>query len=362
MLLFLLCLSLVRANGDFSVASYLPEWRYEGANWETISQYTSHLILFSLEVGPRGTIQALDRIPRPELLAQAREAATRHGTKLMICFGGNGRSQGFGPMVANKKERKTFVSNLVALCDEYGFDGVDYNWEYPGYTFGRGYKSEEGVRADYDGLLELLKETKRAFSEGSPERVITMAYYPDGRQEELLAERGAPQYVDLFHMMSYDQNGAQHSSFDFGKLAVQRGLKHLPAHKLTMGVPFYGRHSKTGDWVTYEDLVQQHQLVGEVKQALDSVKVEGGTMGFNGVKTISRKTLYAAQQSLGGVMIWEVGQDCRIHPVTHGATTHVTTCPEGEKSSLLVAIGNAMKEAEVSREGQTQTGTEKDEL
>ena len=41
---------------------------------------------------------------------------------------------------------------------------------------------------------------------------VTMAYYPDGRQEPLLAAEGAPRYVELFHMMSYDQPGAQHSS------------------------------------------------------------------------------------------------------------------------------------------------------
>ena len=72
----------------FAVASYLPEWRYEGANWDTICQYSTHLILFSLEVGPGGEIMALDRLPRADLLKLAREAATRHRTALLICFGG----------------------------------------------------------------------------------------------------------------------------------------------------------------------------------------------------------------------------------------------------------------------------------
>ena len=71
----------------FAVASYLPEWRYEGANWNTICQYSTHLILFSLEVGPGGEITALDRLPRADLLKLAREAATRHRTALLICFG-----------------------------------------------------------------------------------------------------------------------------------------------------------------------------------------------------------------------------------------------------------------------------------
>ena len=42
-------------------------------------------------------------------------------------------------------------------------------------------------------------------------------------------------------------------------------------------------------------------------------------------------------------MIWEVGQDCRLEPVTHGAKTHVRTCPgDGDASSLLAAVRRAV--------------------
>ena len=41
---------------------------------------------------------------------------------------------------------------------------------------------------------------------------------------------------------------------------------------------------------------------------------------------------------LGGVMIWEVGQDCQVDTVTHGENTHIATCPHGEESALLTAI------------------------
>ena len=43
-------------------------------------------------------------------------------------------------------------------------------------------------------------------------------------------------------------------------------------------------------------------------------------------------------------MIWEVGQDCRMRAVIHGDTTHGVTCPEGEASSLLVALRDAASE------------------
>ena len=360
-LLVLLCAAVdsspdtgVDGASDFAVAAYLPEWRYEGANWDTIAEHVTHLILFSLEIAPDGSLSALDRIPRPELLKQARSAATRHGTQLMICFGGNGRSAGFSPMVRDAHARARFISELVKLCDKHDFDGVDYNWEYPGYDFGRGYLPDSELRADYDGLGKLLRETRAAFSEGSARaRSITMAYYPDGRQEQLLFEHDAHRYVNLLHMMSYDQGGEQHSSYAFGKLAVKRGLAHLPAASLTLGLPFYGRHSKTGDWVTYEDIVQGKQhgtaLVGKGARKLDSVFVAGGSLGFNGPHTIGRKTKFAVKKRLGGVMIWEVGQDCRIHEVKHGAQTHVANCPEGPRSSLLVAITRAMTKAGVQR-------------
>jgi len=324
-----------------AVVAYLPEWRYEGANWETISEHVTHLLLFSMEMSPEGKITARDRFPRSELLSQAREATRKHGTELMICFGGNGRSAGFSPMSRKSSGRKRFLQELAELIEKYDLDGVDYNWEYPGYSFGRGYLSEAEVDADYKGLAKLVSSTRKMFQKrGWDSKVITLAYYPDGRQEKLFKQYGIAEHADLLHMMSYDQGGAQHSSMELGTKSADQGKAILPALQLTMGVPFYGRHSRTGDWTTYEDLVQRHWPLGA---EMDSVQAPdgGATIGFNGVETIRAKTTYSLQHGLGGVMIWEVGQDCRLIPVVHGATTHVRTCP-ADKASLLLAITDAI--------------------
>merc|ERR1711934_260229 len=113
------------------------------------------------------------------------------------------------------------------------------------------------------------------------------------------------------------------------------------------GVPFYGRHSQTGDWTTYEDLVQKHHPLAA---KVDSVPAGVGkaTIGFNGVTMIEKKTRYALDKAIGGVMIWEVGQDCRLVPVTHGTKTHIRTCP-ADNSSLLLAITRAIAEAGYTR-------------
>ena len=91
--------------------------------------------------------------------------------------------------------------------------------------------------------------------------------------------------------------------------------------------------------MTYEDLVQKYPLSGKEDQVKN--KDTGVKIGFNGRSTISWKVKHAITEGVGGVMIWEVGQDCRVLPVTRGATVHVKTCPNGEESSLLAAIREA---------------------
>jgi len=336
MLVPLLMVLLIHHSNTFSTVGYMPEWRHEGADFDRLCQHLSHLIFFSLEMTPKGDIIALDRLPRQELMAEARSAATRHGTKLLLCLGGNGRSGGFSVMVRNSKNRKRFVENLVKLLNTYELDGVDYNWEYPGYRMGKGYMEEKEILKDYEGLANLVRETREAFKDS--DKVITLAYYPDTKQEKLLHLVGVDEHVDLLHSMSYDQGGANHSPRELAaKTLNQADIAGLPLSKLCLGVPFYGRKASVeGDWVTYEDLVQEHKLSG--KEDVVTNTKDGVGVGFNGKQTLGWKVKLAVKENLGGVMIWEVGQDCRVNPVQRGDMVHVTTCPEGEDSSLLAHI------------------------
>jgi chitinase len=201
-----------RITPDFLVVGYLPEWRYEGANYKTLCKHLTHLLLFSLEPTPNGGITALDRLPGDDVMEEIHAAAKNQGdnTKIMVCFGGNRRSGGFSKMVQSPKARSLFVANVVELCEKHGLAGVDYNWEYPGYTFGRGYQSHEMVDADYQGLAQLVEETRDAFQRSNREDLdtITLAYYPDTMQERLLMKHGIANHVDLMHSMSYDQSAS----------------------------------------------------------------------------------------------------------------------------------------------------------
>jgi len=380
------------------VFGYLPEWRYAGANFDTMAQALTHLALFSAEPAADGSLAGLDRLPSGEALAAARAAAARHGCALVVCFGGNGRSAHFSAVVRSAAKRKAFVANVAALVKNLSLSGVDYNWECevarprtradarrprprrdvrlsrdappararpippaprspaprspaprppdPGYAFGRGYGAETETAADYRGLRLLVRATRAALG---PAAALTLAYYPDGKQEAALA-RGF-EAADLFHAMTYDAPGAAHAPVELAERAIAGArAAGLPLGKVTLGLPFYGRSAATGDWTTWEDLVQRHAPLAPGADAV--VDAAGAAVSFNGPATLAAKVRLARREGLAGVMVWEVGQDCRLAPVARGGATHGVTCPAGRASSLLAAVADAAAEGAAGGAGE----------
>jgi hypothetical protein len=143
-------------------------------------------------------------------------------------------------------------------------------------------------------------------------------------------------------MMSYDQS-RQHSTLSFAQQAIAQALHIFPREvhrKVTHGIPFYSRDVVTGDWKTYEDIVQRHHpLPRESNEVMDPDT--GRAQFFNGYNMIVAKTGHAIEAGLAGVMIWELGSDCRKDEVQHAdrpSEIHVTTCPDGGPGALLDAV------------------------
>ncbi|BGP12171.1 Chalcone--flavanone isomerase 1 [Rhodosporidiobolus nylandii] len=66
---------------------------------------------------------------------QAKEwvtAAKAAGAKAMMTVGGWSGSSTFTKLLATDTSRADFVETLSTALDDYGFDGVDIDWEYPG--------------------------------------------------------------------------------------------------------------------------------------------------------------------------------------------------------------------------------------
>ncbi len=264
----------------FRVAAYLPDYRVAALNPAVLSRVTD-LIFFSLEPTPDGGIDAASLTPAVE--SKLTDIKRHHALRLWAAFGGWGRSAGFAPMTTDVAKRQRFVQALTQFCVTHHFDGADFDWEHPA-----GAQEEAGYTA-------LLTETRQAFAPHGLHLSVTIAPWQKLAPAAIAA-------VDAVNLMSYDHAG-RHSTFAQSQTDVA-GLigQGVPPRKLSLGLPFYGRGiTNPNTALAYADIVSQYHSAPGVDE------VNG--LYFNGLQTIRQKTRWARDHHLGGVMVWELGQD-----------------------------------------------------
>jgi chitinase len=268
----------------FKIIGYLPEYRIDTLH-DSAGYYATDLIYFSIEPDLAGGLFT-ERVT-PAAKAKLNLYRTTFKTRIQIAIGGWGRSDNFAPMAVDSTIRKTFIQNLMAFCLTNGFSGADYDWEFPQNT------------AEIQAYSDLLIETKAAFEPHG--FTVSVALNPN---QHLIGE--AYNAIDRIHLMAYDYSG-RHSTYAQAVDAVESMFRRdIDSSKVCLGVPFYGRH--ISDWnqtFSYAEIVEQYHPPPEVDEVAQ--------IYFNGMATIKSKTDYALMQNLGGIMIWEVGQDTHDH-------------------------------------------------
>lgn len=268
------------APAAFRIVGYLPEYRAAEFDPAALVGLTD-LIVFSAEPTRDGRLdlRRLDRLPRERLLA----FKTRQRVRLLLCVGGWERSSHFAAVAADIERRRRFIDDAVRVCLERRLDGLDLDWEHP---------KTPAEQTRYGDLLQGLRD---AFRPHGLQLSVTIA----GWQK---LSRQALQAVDAVQVMSYDHRG-RHSTLE-AALADVKAVSALgvPRERIVLGMPFYGRHvTKPGLSFGYRQIVARH------RPAADNDEVE--SIYFNGPEMIRRKTEHALQTGLGGVMVWELGQD-----------------------------------------------------
>lgn len=70
--------------------------------------------------------------------------------QLLLGLGGwtDSRSNKYSRLVSDPQQRAHFTTHVVHFLQDYGFDGLDLDWEYPGYQSSAADK--EGKLADQE--------------------------------------------------------------------------------------------------------------------------------------------------------------------------------------------------------------------
>lgn len=177
---------------------------------------------------------------------------------ILISVGGWLGSGGFSEMALTAQSRKVFIDSVMEFLSRYDLDGLDVDWEYPGLPgAGHVFRAQ-----DTQNFTFLMEELRARFDQ--EEKTIGRRLYltlAAGASDEYLqhTEMGkVERYVDSINLMAYDFNeapsngltghqsplftdpaGPNKDSADASVRAFERA--GVPAGKLILGVPFYGR-------------------------------------------------------------------------------------------------------------------------
>ncbi|KAM5499911.1 putative chitinase [Microsporum canis] len=158
----------------------------------------------------------------------------------------------FSVMANSADSRKVFIESVVKTLEEFGFDGLDVDWEYP-VAEDRG-----GSKPDFKNYVSLLRELKDAFGTkyGLSMAIPASYWYLRGFDLKNMAK-----YVDWFNVMSYDIHGTWdgHSAWTKEVINPHTNLTEIsygldllwrnsvPSEKVLLGLGFYGRSFTLGD-------------------------------------------------------------------------------------------------------------------
>ncbi|KFY45856.1 hypothetical protein V494_00722 [Pseudogymnoascus sp. VKM F-4513 (FW-928)] len=251
----------------------------------------------------------------------------------------------FSDMVASAQTRKTFIDNLLSFLREYAFDGVDFDWEYPGAD------DRGGVEDDGKNFVTFLKELDNA-NKKQPVKYVVSFTLPTSYWYMRHFDLKAVDHVDFVNVMSYDLHGVWDGKNPIGqKIYGHTNITEMeqafdlfwrndvPAGKLNMGLGFYGRAFQLQDTscskpgcpfkggATKGGCSGESGILSyrEIMAVIDKKKIKPVHDKKAGVKyitwnndqwvsyddadTFKQKKDLAKDLGLGGYLIWAIDQD-----------------------------------------------------
>lgn len=179
--------------------------------------------------------------------------------KTLISIGGWTWSGNFSDAALTDASRTVFADSCVTFIKQYGFDGVDIDWEYP--VSGGLSTNVKRPEDKHNFTLLLQKIREKLDTQGvidSKHYLLTIAGGAGSSYANNVEMASIPQYLDYAMIMTYDLHGTWDAYTDLHaplydnndaspqyKASVDSSINAwkaagFPVDKLVMGIPFYG--------------------------------------------------------------------------------------------------------------------------
>lgn len=265
--------------------------------------------------------------------------------KVLLSIGGWTYSSKFSPVAADPTMRQNFASSAVKLVTDWGFDGVDIDWEFNAYA---------ATADDTKNIVLLLQAVRNAFDAWSAAHapgyhfLITVASPAGPAVYGLWDMPSMNPYIDSWNLMAYDYAGSWSSAsahqanvyfnaqntnttpYSTDQAVAAYVAKGVPASKIIMGLPLYGRSFEgtaglgqsyggvgagdtlgAGQW-RFSDLpragaTEYFDDVAKAAYSYDAATEE--FISYDNVQSTKVKSAYLISRGLGGAMFWEASDD-----------------------------------------------------
>ena len=182
-----------------------------------------------------------------------------NNVKLLISIGGWSFSGNFSAIAADPIKRAQFASDCQTMVQLYNLDGIDVDWEYPGYSDGTA--DHNGVPADKQNYTIFLQQIRNALTAIEPTMgkslLLTAAVGAAPDRQADVEWNSVKNILDIINVMTYDFYGAfdnttGHNAPLYPAIGVNNGYScseainnllgyGVPSSKITMGIAHYGR-------------------------------------------------------------------------------------------------------------------------
>lgn len=134
------------------------------------------------------------------------DLAHAKNTSVMISIGGWTGSEHFSAIAADSIKRSVFTNECVRLVNEYGVDGIDIDWEFPGRTSAKDSINFTTLLVDIRRVLDereatFMKREKRPL-------LLSIAISSSDQHMKYIQWDKAIPHLDFINVMTYDYSGS----------------------------------------------------------------------------------------------------------------------------------------------------------